>query len=59
MEGLTQNPADIPEPPEAWEKITTCDRVCELCGWCERSIRGSGRLLERRRRDRLPRGPLV
>jgi hypothetical protein len=26
------------EPEEAWERITTCDRVCEECGWCEENI---------------------
>lgn len=26
------------EPPEAWEKIAACDRVCEACGWCEENI---------------------
>ncbi len=24
------------EPPDAFDKITTCDRDCVSCGWCER-----------------------
>jgi hypothetical protein len=23
------------EPPEAFERICSCDRDCEACGWCE------------------------
>ena len=26
------------EPPEAYEKLTTCDRVCDLCGWCHENL---------------------
>jgi collagenase-like PrtC family protease len=32
------------EPPEAWDQITSCDRVCERCGWCEENIvQGAGK----------------
>ena len=27
------------EPPEAWEQLAQCDRVCEDCGWCEAHIK--------------------
>jgi len=30
------------EPPEAWDRIAQCDRVCELCGWCEQHIENLG-----------------
>jgi len=26
------------EPPEAWERIATCDRSCGPCDWCRRNI---------------------
>lgn len=26
------------EPPDADARITTCDRVCSRCGWCERNF---------------------
>jgi hypothetical protein len=34
-----EHPASIyAEPPEAFERMTTCDRRCDACGWCERSF---------------------
>jgi hypothetical protein len=27
------------EPSEAWARIATCDRVCELCRWCMEHIK--------------------
>ncbi|HPB51737.1 MAG TPA: U32 family peptidase [Myxococcota bacterium] len=26
------------ESPEAFDRVTTCDRVCERCGWCEQAF---------------------
>jgi|GEM_PF-1073058 len=25
----------LEEPPEAWERLTTCDRACWRCSWCQ------------------------
>lgn len=30
------------EPPEAWEKIASCDRDCFHCDWCAKNIRFIG-----------------
>ena len=35
MKDLTNDGPFYREPPEAWKRITSCDRVCEACGWCE------------------------
>jgi hypothetical protein len=34
MEELTGSGPFYREPPEAWDRITKCDRVCEACRWC-------------------------
>jgi len=35
----SDNPPYYEEPPEAWDKLATCDRTCGLCEWCARHIR--------------------
>ena len=38
MEDLTNDGPFYREPPEAWERMTTCDRACEVCGWCQEHL---------------------
>lgn len=40
MEDNRHNFGGFTEPPEAWDKITSCDRVCDACGWCQRNLEG-------------------
>lgn len=39
MRDLTNDGPFYEEPPEAWDRITSCDRVCEQCRWCFDNIR--------------------
>jgi len=27
------------EPPETWDRLAACDRVCRKCGWCPKAFR--------------------
>jgi collagenase-like PrtC family protease len=38
MKDLTNDGPFYREPPEAWERITTCDRACAACGWCQANL---------------------
>jgi collagenase-like PrtC family protease len=38
MKDLTNDGPFYREPPEAWKRITTCDRACAACGWCEANL---------------------
>jgi hypothetical protein len=38
MQELTNDGPFYREPAEAWERITTCDRVCEACRWCQEHL---------------------